>query len=93
MSYRDATLGRVDCRRSCDFAACEHRIPGGIGYTCALTFTDAHPNGATTEAVAAVLGVSHTRVQQIEVNAMRKLRMFSALADGYELAPPHAVAS
>ncbi len=81
MRYHDATLGTgIDCRKRgtatnpCAFSECEHHLGRRGTYSCARQFIAAHPDGATQEQVAEALGLSHTRVQQIESLAMHKIR-------------------
>lgn len=64
---------RAECPPApCPWSACRHHLPGG---RCALAFADEHPDGATAEAVGALLGVSRQRIYQIERIALRKLSL------------------
>ncbi len=77
-----------DCRaihlgtpaNACDATACRYHLAAtGAAFTCALAFVDAHPDGATADAIAPLFGVCRERVRQIEYAATRVMR--EALAD------------
>lgn len=68
---------------ACRNAACRYSLPGVELYgaegeplpvsTCALAFADAHPDGATLEAVGDELGVTREYVRQVEERALERL--------------------
>lgn len=67
-----ATRGDCTHARPCPYVTCTHHLLRETGDTCTLDVAD--DGGVTHDRIAAILGCTTQRVQQIESRALVKLR-------------------